>query len=76
MQVLHASPYCCQLVLHEGLMRAKAQQHYVTGSVKRVANLRQCATEQNALWLLDVSCLRRLDDGCELCPLRRLEYTY
>jgi hypothetical protein len=49
MQVLHASPHCCQLVLHKGLMRAKAQQHCITGSVKQVADLRQCATKQNAL---------------------------
>jgi hypothetical protein len=73
MQVLHASPHCCQLVLHEGLMRAEAQQHCITGSVKQVADLRQCATKQNALWLLDVSCFRCLDDSHKLCPLRRLE---
>ena len=41
--------------------------------MKRVADLRQCATEQNALRLLDVTCFRRLDDSDELCPLRRLE---
>lgn len=68
MQALHASPHCCQLVLRKGLMRAEAQQHCITGSVKRVADLRQCATEQNALRLLDVTCFSRLDDSHELCP--------
>src|SRR5438045_7002225 len=34
LQVLHASPHCCQLMLHEGLMHAKAQQHCITGSMK------------------------------------------
>jgi hypothetical protein len=73
MQVLHASPHCCHLVLREGLTHAEAQQHCITGSVKRVTDLRQYATKQNTLWLLDMSCFRRLDDSHELCPLRRLE---
>ena len=73
MQVLHASPHCCQLVLHEGLMRAEAQQHCITGSVERAADLRQRTTKQNALWLLDVSCFRRLDDSHKLYLLRRLK---
>lgn len=60
-------------MLHKGLMRAKAQQHYITGSMKRVANLRQCATKQNAPWLLNMSCFRYLDDSHKLYPLRRLK---